>query len=531
MAGTEFEIVIVGAGILGLNQLHRAMQDGHRVQLLEQGDGVGGTWFWNRYPGCRFDSESYTYGYLFSEELWQEWEWSEEFAAQPETERYLNHVVDRFGLREHIRFGSKVVSAVWDEDSRTWTTTTEDGYVAGSTYLVSTTGVLSVPSYPDVPGREDFAGEQHHTGRWPDAEVAFAGKRVAVVGTGSSGVQVAPIMAESAASLTVYQRTPSWCTPLNNHPITPEQQADLKASFAPIKKVLESSVSGFLHEPAGRRTFDDGPEERRAFYERVWNAPGFSKMTSNYDDMMLDPAANKEWCAFLEEKIRGIVADPAVADRLVPDHPYGGLRPPFVTGYYEMFNRDNVELVALRETPLVRVTATGLETTDAHREHDLIVWATGFDFGTGAMRRMGIVGAGGLALADHWSEGPTSFLGLMCNGFPNLFFPGGPHGSTGNNPRYGNDQVDFVADLINLATERGVDRIEVPLESEERWAGTMRKAMAFSTFIEHGQYYGTNVPGKPRRFLLNPAGRGALQKVMAKTVEADYPGFFGPTGA
>jgi cation diffusion facilitator CzcD-associated flavoprotein CzcO len=527
MAGTDIEIVIVGAGILGLNQLYRAVEGGHSVQLLEQGEGVGGTWFWNRYPGCRFDSESYTYGYLFSEELWQEWEWSEEFAAQPETERYLNYVVDRFGLREHIRCGSTVVSATWDEETRTWTTTTADGYVVRSSYLISTTGVLSVPSYPDVPGRDDFRGEQHHTGRWPGHDVDFSGKRVAVVGTGSSGVQIAPVIAESAASLTVYQRTPSWCTPLNNHPITPEQRAELKASYESIRKTLETSVSGFLHEPAGRKTFDDDPEQRRAFYERIWNSPGFAKMTSNYEDMLLDPAANKLWCEFLEEKIRGIVEDQAVADRLIPDHPYGGLRPPFVNGYYEMFNRDNVELVALRETPLVRVTETGLETSDESREHDMIVWATGFDFGTGAMLRMGIVGAGGLTLNEYWEDGPRTFLGLMCHGFPNFFFPGGPHGSTGNNPRYGGDQVDFVADLIDLAGERGADRIEVPLETEERWAATMEKAMAFNTFIEHGQYFGENVPGKPRRFLLNPAGRPALQRVMVKTAEADYPGFFG----
>ncbi|ADP83313.1 flavin-containing monooxygenase [Pseudofrankia inefficax] len=525
MGQARVDIVIVGAGILGINQLYRARQDGYSVQLLEQGDGAGGTWYWNRYPGCRFDSESYTYGYLFSPELWRDWEWTEEFAGQPETERYVNHVVDRFGLRESIRFGSKVVAADWDEESRTWTTRTEDGHVVQSTYLVSATGVLSVPFYPDIPGRETFTGEQYHTGRWPAEPVELAGKRVAVIGTGSSGVQVAPLIADEAASLTVYQRTPSWCTPLNNHPISAEQQAELKGSYEKIRDALAVAVAGFLHEPSGRKTFEDSKDDRWAFYETIWNSPGFAKMSSNYDDMVLDPKANKEWCDFLEEKIRGIVADQSVADRLVPDHGYGALRPPFVAGFYEMFNKPNVELVSTRQTPFVRITPTGIETTDGLREFDLVVWATGFDFGTGAMLRMGIRGVGGLSLNEYWSDGPRTFLGVMCHQFPNFFFPGGPHGAAGNNPRYGGDQVDFVADLLNHARERGETRVEVPLEVEERWADTMAKALPYSSFVEHGQYYGENVPGKPRRFLLNPAGRPVLLRVMTKTAEGDYAGF------
>ncbi|MCL9760039.1 NAD(P)/FAD-dependent oxidoreductase [Frankia sp. AiPa1] len=525
MDQADVDIVIVGAGVLGINQLYRARRDGYSVLLLEQGGGVGGTWYWNRYPGCRFDSESYTYGYLFSEQLWRDWEWSEEFAGQPETERYLNHVVDRFDLRRYIRLGSRVTSAEWDEATRTWTTRTEDGFEARSTYLISTTGVLSVPQYPDVPGRETFAGEQHHTGAWPDSPVAIEGRRIAVVGTGSSGVQIAPVVAEQAASVTVYQRTPSWCTPLNNHPITARQQAELKESFTRIRDALAVAVAGFLHESSGRRTFDDSKEQRWEFYETIWNSPGFAKLSSNYEDMMLDPKANGEWCEFLEEKIRALVADPAVADLLVPDHGYGGLRPPFVTGYYEMFNRPNVELVSTRRTPMLRLTETGIETTDGLRPFDLVVWATGFDFGTGAMRRMGIRGVDGLPLNEYWADGPRTFLGVMCHRFPNFFFPGGPHGAAGNNPRYGGDQVDFVADLLNHARDRGERRVEVPLETERRWAATMEKALPRSTFVEHGQYYGTNVPGKPRRFLLNPAGRPVLLRVMAKTIEGGYAGF------
>jgi len=525
-SGTDVDVVIVGAGILGIYQLYVADRAGYSVRMLEQGGGVGGTWYWNRYPGCRFDSESYTYGYLFSEELWQEWDWSEEFAAQPETERYLNYVVDKFGLRPHIRLDSRVTSATWDEDSASWATRTADGFEIRSRYLVSTTGVLSVPQFPDVPGREDFAGESYHTGLWPKEPVDFEGKRVAVIGTGSSGVQIAPMITDQVESLTLYQRTPSWATPLNNHPISAKQQAYLKANFASIRAELEASVTGFLHKPATRNTFDDTAEERRAFYEEIWNSPGFSKLTANYKDLLLRQEANAEWCAFLEEKIRGIVKDQATADKLIPrDHLYGGLRPPYVADYYEMFNKPTVTLVSLRETPLVKVTATGIETSDGMREFDMIIWATGFDFGTGAMRRMGIVGAGGLALGDHWAAGPLTYLGMMAHGFPNLFFPGGPHGASGNNPRYGALQVDFTHNLIGYARDHGFRRIEVPTEGEAAWMAMIEKLRPYSSFQERGQYYGGNTPGKAKRFLLNPGGRPKLDAFMSRAVESGYQGF------
>jgi cation diffusion facilitator CzcD-associated flavoprotein CzcO len=526
MRDSGVDIVIVGAGVLGLYQLYLAQAAGYSVRLLEQGDGVGGTWYWNRYPGCRFDSESYTYGYLFSEELWQEWDWSEEFAAQPETEAYLNYVVDKFDLRRHIRLGARVTSAAWDAASGSWMTRTAGGFEIRSQFLISATGVLSVPQYPDVPGRTDFTGRSYHPGRWPREPVSFTGQRVAVVGTGSSGVQIAPAIAGDAASLAVYQRTPSWCTPLNNHPISPSQRAYLKASFRPIRDELNASIAGFLHKVRDRATFDDTAEERRAFYETIWNSPGFAKLGSNYKDLMTSPAANAEWCAFLEGKIRGIVADPATADKLVPtDHLYGGLRPPFVTGYYEMFNRPNVSLVSLRETPIVRVTTSGIQTTDQHREFDIIIWATGFDFGTGAMLRMGIAGAGGRTLSESWADGPSTFGGLMCHRFPNFFFPGGPHGAAGNNPRYGGEQVDFIHELISYAREHGYRRIEVPAEPQEAWMAMIEKYRARSSFQERGQYYGGNTAGKPRRFLLNPGGRPQLAQALADAIASDYKGF------
>jgi cation diffusion facilitator CzcD-associated flavoprotein CzcO len=519
LPAADVDIVVVGAGILGLYQLYRAQRDGYSVILLEQGGGVGGTWYWNRYPGCRFDSESYTYGYLFSRELFRQWQWSEHFAAQPETERYLNHVVDTFDLRRHIRFDSTVTSAVNQEDA-SWLVGTADGFSVRGQYLIATTGVLSVPHYPDLPGRDDFHGETFHTGRWPRTPVDLAGKRVAVVGTGSSGVQIAPVIADEVASLTLYQRTPTWCTPLNNRPITPAEQADLVANFELIRETLNTSVSGFLHQPRKRKTFEDTADERQAFYETMWNSPGFSKLTSNYQDLLMDPAANQEWCEFLAGKIRGLVNDPQTAQRLIPEHGYGALRPPYVTDYYEMFNRPHVSLVPLRETPIVRVTPTGIETTDGLREFDVIIWATGFDFGTGALRRLGVHG-----LAEYWADGPSTFLGVMCHGFPNFFFPGGPHGASGNNPRYGEDQCNFVADLIDHARDHGYRRIEVPDRYEQAWNAMVEKYRAYSSFIEHGQYYGTNVAGKPRRFLLNPGGRPKLREMMDDVVRNGYPGF------
>jgi len=522
----DVDVLVVGAGITGIYQLHRAREAGFSAQLLEAGDGVGGTWYWNRYPGARFDSESYTYGYLFSRELFDEWEWQEHFAEQPETERYLNHVVDRFDLRRHMRFGARVTSAAYDESPGTWTVVLGDGTELRTRFLVAATGVLSVPYFPDVPGRDVFRGEQHHTGRWPATPVDFAGKRVAVIGTGSSGVQVIPAIAGEVASLTVYQRSANWCTPLNNAPITPDEQARLRADFEEIRETLNTSLHGFLHPAHDRGAFDDSREERRAFFEKMWNSPGFSKLTSNYTDLTIDPAANAEWCEFIAEKIRGIVEDPETAEKLIPDHRFAEKRPPFVTGYYETYNEPNVSLVDLKKTPILRMTERGIETADGVRELDTIVWATGFDFGTGALTRMGIRGRDGLALEDHWADGPTTFLGVQTTGFPNFFFPGGPHAAAGNNPRYNGDQVDFVTETLTYVRDHGYDTIEVDPAAEEKWTTMVdTAAMLPPSFGESSYYFGTNIPGKPRKYLLNAGGRPKLFKEIARVRSNDYEAF------
>ena len=524
---TDVEVLVVGAGITGIYQLYRAREAGFSVQLLEAGAGVGGTWYWNRYPGARFDSESYTYAYLFSKELFEEWEWKEHFAEQPETERYLNHVVDRFDLRRHIRFGASVASAVYDESSTTWTVRSTTGTELRARFLVAATGVLSVPYYPEVPGRENFRGASYHTGLWPAVPVDFADKRVAVIGTGSSGVQIIPAIAGEVASLTVYQRSPNWCTPLNNGPITPHEQAQLRKDFDAMCETLHASPSGFLHPANDRATFDDSEEERLAFFEQMLSSPGFSKLTSNYSDLMFDLDANKEWCEFLARKIRGIVTDPETAERLTPkDHRYGEKRPPFVTRYYEVYNQPNVDLIDLQQTPIVRMTEGGIETSEGERTFDIVIWATGFDFGTGALARMDIRGRGGLALAEHWADGPRTFLGIQTTGFPNFFFPGGPHAAAGNNPRYNGDQVDFVTDTLIHVRAQGFDAIEVDPAAEDKWTAMVdRWATKAPSFGESSYYFGTNIPGKPRKYLLNSAGRPKLLAEIDKVTQTDYEAF------
>ncbi len=521
------EVLVIGAGITGLYQLYLARQAGFSALLLEAGEGVGGTWYWNRYPGARFDSESYTYGYLFSEDLFSEWRWEEHFAPQPETERYLNHVVDRFDLRRFIRFGARVTAAVYDETSGTWQVSASDGSELRARYLVAATGVLSIPYLPEIAGREDFGGESYHTGLWPSDPVDFTGKRVAVIGTSSSGVQVVAAVADDVASMTVYQRTANWCTPLNNRPITEQEQADLRNGFQQLREVLNTSVHGFHHPACDRTGFEDSAEERQEFFEAMWNSPGFTKLTSNYLDLLSNPEVNAEWCAFIAQKIRGIVDDAATAERLIPkDHRFGEKRPPFVAGYFEAFNRPNVSLVDLGETPIVRVTSTGIETTEGLQEFDIIVWATGFDFGTGALARMGIVGRGGQTLTSYWSEGPRTFLGLQTHGFPNLFFPGGPHAAAGNNPRYNGDQVDFVTDVLLFARAHGCNVIEVSERAEDRWTRMIERGAASPlSFGEKSYYFGTNIPGKPSSYLLNSAGRPKLFSVIADVKANDYDSF------
>lgn len=529
----DVEVLVIGAGVVGIYALYRAIEAGFTARALEAGDDVGGVWYWNRYPAARFDSESYTYGYLFSKELFDDWKWEEEFATQPEIERYLNHVVDRFDLRRHIRTGQRVVSARWNDDANLWHVTTDKGETVRARWVISATGGLSVPHYPEIEGLDDFQGEGHHTGAWPHEPLDFTGKRVAIIGNGPSGGQILPAISDIAAQVDLYQRTPTWTTPLNNAPMTDEKRAWLSENFDQVVQTLTQSPTGFMHPPAGKFSTDDTAEQRQAFYEEIWKAPGFGKLTSNYYDMTTNREANLEFCDFLANKIRSIVTDPATAERLIPtDHLFGAKRPPFIAGYFESFNKPNVSLISLRETPFVRVDATGIETTEGHRDYDIIVYATGFDFGTGALTRMGVVGRDGLDLTTDWEDGPSDFAGFSAHRLPNFFFPGGPHGAGGGNyPRYSQDQIDWISDALVYAREHGFDRFEPTVDQEEAWMTMVATLAPLSIFsAEHSHYYGANVVGKPRKFLLNPGGRGKLHEMLGEmTATEDFGGALAST--
>lgn len=525
-AVAEYDVVIVGAGISGIYQLYRLKQLGLRVQVLEAGAGVGGTWYWNRYPGCRFDLESYSYGYFFSQELLEEWTWSEEYASQPETERYLNFVVEKFGLAEDIRLNTRVRSMVFDEATNTWKTTTDSGAEVRSRNVVTAVGILSAPIYPPFPGRDTFRGETYHTALWPHSEVDFAGKRVAVIGTGSSGVQIVQTVAPVVKSMVVFQRTPNWCTPLNNTKISPEKAAELRRTAAELHEKLLSSPGGTQYQARPERAVDVSAEERLAVFEALYEAPGMSMVHANFSDVARSKEANDLLNQFLADKIRQRVKDPETAERLIPtDHGFGQKRPPLEVDYYEAFNQDNVRLVATGEEPVEEVTETGIRTSKELYEFDMIVYATGFEAVTGSYNRIDIRGAGGVPLREHWAGGPRTYLGIQTAGFPNLFMVGGPQSTTGNIPRYTEVQADWVTHCLAYMGEHGYTRAETTTEAEEKWSD-----LAYSTIRGTLQEsasswaWGTNVPGKKRTFLLYGGGLPRYRAELDAARESDFEG-------
>ncbi|MDX2158223.1 MAG: NAD(P)/FAD-dependent oxidoreductase [Hyphomicrobiaceae bacterium] len=506
----DFDAIIIGAGISGMYQLLRLREIGMTVRVFEAGTGVGGTWYWNRYPGARFDSESYSYQYSFSKELLQEWSWQEHFAPQPETLSYLNHVADKFDLRKDIQFRSRVKSAHWQDTHRFWSITLEDGSKHTARFLVTAVGPLSAPTMPRIEGVDTFKGEAYHTGTWPHHPVSFEGKRVAVIGTGATGVQTIQEVAKTVGHLTVFQRTPNWCKPLKNGKITEEEQRRIKASYDEIFKRCDETYSCFLHTPDPRKTLEVSVEEREAFLEKLYETPGFGMWQGNFSDMLTNREANRLISEFVANKIRKRVKNQAVAEKLIPkNHGFGTRRVPMETHYYEVYNQPNVELVDIKETPIERITPKGIKTTDRDFEFDMIIYATGFDAVTGSFDRIDIRGANGLKLKDKWRGGIETFVGVQVDGFPNMMMLVGPHTALGNIPRSIEYNVDWVTGLLKHMKAKGLTLAEAKREAVDQWTDFVRekaKGLLSNEIDSWMTGVNLNVEGKSQRTLARYSG-------------------------
>ncbi|MGY3340012.1 cation diffusion facilitator CzcD-associated flavoprotein CzcO [Streptomyces filamentosus] len=525
----DVDVVVVGAGVTGLYAVHRLRGLGLRVRGFERGDDVGGVWFWNRYPGARCDVESVDYSYSFDEELQQEWDWSEKYAAQPEILRYLGHVADRFGLRGAYSFGTSVRSAELDEERLLWTVRTDRGETVTARFCVFALGCLSATHAPAIPGMADFAGTTHHTGAWPHEGVDFTGLRVGVLGTGSSGIQAVPLIAGRAAHLTVFQRSANYSVPAGNRPLDDAERARQKAGYAERRRLSRLSGGGSPHAAHPARTFEVPEEERRAAFEERWRLGGvlYSK---TFPDQLTDRAANAAARAFWEEKVRAMVDDPAVADLLVPvDHPIGTKRIVTDSGYYAAFNRPDVRLVGLRENPVERIEARGVRLADGTLvELDALVLATGFDAMTGAVDRIEVRGRGGRPLKEAWAAGPRTYLGLGTDGFPNLFHLAGAGSPSvmANVVLCAEQHVDWLAGCLRHLEAHGHRAIEAREEAVDGWVAECRDRAAATLFMEADSWYlGANIPGKPRVFMPFVGGLGVYGEIIAKVAEAGYEGF------
>ena len=521
----EFDVIIIGAGVTGLYQLYRLCELGFSVRVLEDASGVGGTWYWNRYPGARFDSESYSYAYSFSKELLEEWDWKEHYSGQPENERYLNYVADKFDLRKHIQFNARVASAIYDESSKYWQVEIEDGRKARGRFVITAVGILSAHYIPNFEGLDTYQGAWCHTGRWPKEGMDLAGKRVGVVGTGASAVQLIPEIAGEVEQLTVFQRTANYCAPLRNSQIDDEWQRRIKDSYPDIFQKCSETPGAFVHEFDPRSAWDVSEDERLAQYEQLWAEPGFKKWLSNFYDIMMPGAANEDYGAFVRNKIRERVHDPEVAEMLVPkDHPFGSKRLPLESGYYDAFNRDNVLLVDVRNAPIERITPTGLKTIDAEYELDVIIFATGYDAVTGPLNRINIIGEGGQLLRDKYAEGPRSYMGIQSAGFPNLFTINSA--SVGNFVRGSESIVEWVTDCIRYMRENEYIRIEPTPQAEEGWREHVIEASQNTLRTQANSWFvGANIPGKARMLLTSPDSAPVMRARRAEVAANGYEGF------
>jgi cation diffusion facilitator CzcD-associated flavoprotein CzcO len=528
----DYEVVIIGAGVAGIYQIKRLLDLGVDATVLEANPDVGGTWYKNRYPGARFDSESFTYGYSFSQELLDEWHWTEMFSPQPETLKYLQHVVDKFDLRRHMQFDCYVDAMVFDEEDDAWTLQLRDGRDLRTRVVITAIGVLSVPTMPTIEGMETFEGPSFHPFDWPEEPLDLAGKRVAIIGTGATAIQIIPEVAKEAGHLTVFQRRPNWAAPLNNRPISEDEMDEIRARYDEIFAACARSPGGFEHEPDRRGWDNVSREERIELWDRLYDGPGFGIWLQNFAEIFMDEEANAEFSDYIADRIRQRVDDPELAERLIPkDHGFGIQRVPLETGYFEAYNRDNVTLFDAAETPIERITPAGVQTVDgAEHPFDVIVYATGFDAFTGAFDRIDIQGRNGEKLRTKWADGPVTYLGLMVSGFPNLLMLAGPQIAATNFPRACETAVDWVTPLLEHLWNEGHHRFEATPEAERAWCDhvadmyepfLLRKAKSWITG------YNSNLDGheygKMRLNIYNGGGPKYASRIQQEAQEG-YPG-------
>ncbi|HLX16513.1 MAG TPA: NAD(P)/FAD-dependent oxidoreductase [Bradyrhizobium sp.] len=529
-AGIEaYDVVVVGAGFAGMYMLHRLRGQGFSVRVYEQGGDVGGTWYWNRYPGARCDVESMQYSYSFSDELQQEWNWSERYAPQAEILKYANHVADRFNLRSDIQLNTRVDRAVFDENTSTWRVATSDGKTVTARFVVLATGCLSNARVPDIKGLSDFKGKVYHTGHWPHEQVDFTGQRVGVIGTGSSAIQSVPVIARQARHLFVFQRTPNFSIPARNAELTAEEREAFRKNYPEIRRFArEEARNGIYAEPPERGALDDGDNARRAKYEQRWAKGGLTFMLA-YNNLILDKAANDTAADFVRGKIAEIVKDPETARLLQPDnHPIGSKRICVDTEYYATFNRPNVTLVDIRFNGIDEILPSAVRTGGKNYEIDALVLATGFDAMTGSVAKIDIRGRSGQALNQKWAEGPKTYLGLMSGGFPNLFIitgPGSP--SVLSNMIVSIEQhVDWIADCLAFMRDRGLETMEATRDAEDNWVAHVNEVARQTLYPQANSWYmGANIPGKPRLFMPYIGGVGIYRGICDDVAAKGYEGF------
>ena len=525
----DYDAIVIGAGFAGMYMLHRLREMGLSVHGFEAGSGVGGTWYWNRYPGARCDSESMYYSYSFLPELEQEWPLEERYPGQPQILRYLEHVADRLDLRPDFTFNASITSCRYACDTNRWTVTTQDGSQATATYVVTAVGCLSTANKPVFPGAEQFAGRSLHTGNWPHEPVDFTGKRVGVIGTGASGIQAIPVIAEQAGHLTVFQRTAQFTIPAANGPLDPQFTALWKQNYREWRRRGQQSQGGFPFPASTVSALEATPDERHRAFEAAWEQGGFMFASGTYGDLVINEEANQTVADFVRSKIGEIVHDPAVAEKLKPrTFPFGTKRLPLDTNYYQTFNRPNVSLVDLRETPIEEITATGIRTTASEHELDIIVYATGFDALTGPLLALGIQGRDGTALADVWADGPKTYLGVAVPDFPNLFTITGPGSPSvlSNMPVSIEQHVEWIGDCIAYLREHDIPLIEARRDAMEQWTQHVQDVAHRTLYPKAASWYmGANIPGKPRLFLPYIGGVGNYRIKCDAVAAAGYEGF------